>query len=108
MFVGVRPIENFIIGELIGGQLLKGGARQIERVLAVDILKRQLCLVGFDAFLSLVDDEKIELQSLLLVSFFVVVFRGDPAQFIIIATKIEGTLEILQGNKGDHAFLSVL
>ena len=91
LLVLVRPVENLLGAELAARNGLERRAGEVQRELALDIVKRLVRLVRIDALVRLVDDEEIP------------VGLGDPFELLVVAAKINRALEPLQTLERDEA-----
>ena len=106
LLVGIGPVEDLPVGELIPGQLLEGCAGQIQRVGALDVVEGFFSLVGLHTLLRLVHHQQVKGQALSLLACRAVhVLPGHPAQLFVVAAKVDGTLQILQGDESHHALI---
>ena len=75
---------------------------------APDVVEGLFGFPGLHAFLRLVHHQQIEGEPVLLLPLAVVRFPGHPVQLVVLPAEENGALQILQGNKGDHALIHVI
>ena len=105
LLIRIGPVEDLLIGKLISGKLFEGRAGQIQRVGPLNVIESLFGLVGLHAFLRLIHDKEIEGEALFLLAELIDILFGHPAQLGELAAEVLGALQILQGDKGDHAFV---
>ena len=62
LLISIGPVVNLAVRELPFSQLLERCAGQIENVVAVDLVKSPLRLVGLHPFLGLIHNKKVEMK----------------------------------------------
>ena len=66
----------------------------MERPLAADMIESCICSVGINAFVGFVNDQNIPCNA---------VFCAEFGKLLDVAAKINGPLQVLQGNKFNTA-----
>ena len=90
--VGVGPVEDGVLGELLVGNGLEGRAGEVQCELALYMIERHVGLEGVHALVRLVDDEDVPLEV------------GHMLELVVFAAEVDGALEVLQAYELDKAF----
>ena len=89
LLVGVSVVEYGVVVELIVCKSLEWSSRKMQREIALDAIERHVGLVGINTFMGFVDNKQIP------VGIF------NFLKFIKLATKIDGTFQVLKRCKVD-------
>ena len=94
LLIGIRPVVDGALRELVIRQRLKRCAGKMQRPLAADMVKGGVGLIGVHALVRFIHDEDIPCQPFLCAEF---------RQLIKASAEIDGALQILQADKFNAA-----
>ena len=90
LLVGVGPVVDGVVGELLVCDGLEGRAGEVQREVALDVVERHIGLEGVHALVRLVDDEHVPGEI------------GHLVEFLVHATEADGALEVLKAHELDE------
>ena len=90
LLVGIGPVVDGVVGELLVGDCLEGRAGEVQREAALDVVERYVGLEGVYALVRLVDDEHIPGEV------------GNLVELLVHAAEADGTLEVLKAHELDE------
>ena len=96
LFISICPVVDCLLVKLIIRQSLERRAGQMERILTMNPVKGHIRLIGIHALVSLVNYKDIP-------DHWMFLGAADFVQFIILTTKVQRSLQILQGYKFNAA-----
>ena len=79
LLVGIGPVENLLVGELLARKLLERRSREVQRMCALNVVESLVGLVGVHALLGLIHHQQIEGKPMLLLPELVNVLLRHPA-----------------------------